>query len=133
MSVAIDKIAWIHLRDGKILSTRSRGKNAFYLPGGKREPGESDLDTLVREIGEELSVAIDAATAVHVGTYEAQAHGRAEGDIVRMACYTADHHGVPAPSGEIEEITWLSYADRDHVPPVDQIVFDDLHRAGRLH
>ena len=54
----IDKIAWIRLEDGAILSSRSRGKDVYYLPGGKREPGESDVDTLVREIREELSVAI---------------------------------------------------------------------------
>ncbi|MFI9597344.1 hypothetical protein [Nonomuraea sp. NPDC052265] len=44
MSSTIDKIAWIHLDNGKILSTRSRGKNAYYIPGGKREPGETDLE-----------------------------------------------------------------------------------------
>ena len=38
----IDKIAWVHLVGGRILSTRSRGKAVYYLPGGKREPGESD-------------------------------------------------------------------------------------------
>ena len=38
----IDKIAWIRLEDGKILSTRSRGKDVYYIPGGKREPGETD-------------------------------------------------------------------------------------------
>jgi hypothetical protein len=38
--------------------SRSRGKDVYYLPGGKRGPGESDIDTLVREIHEGLSVAI---------------------------------------------------------------------------
>ncbi|MEV6029931.1 NUDIX domain-containing protein [Nonomuraea sp. NPDC052116] len=128
----IDKIAWIHLADGKILSTRSRGKTVYYLPGGKREPGESDLDTLVREIDEELSVAIVPATAVHLGTYQAQADSHAEGVIVKMTCYTADHEGTPTPSSEIEEVVWLTYADRDRVAPVDQIIFDDLHQDGRL-
>ncbi len=132
MNSIIDKIAWIHLDNGKILSTRSRGKNAYYIPGGKREPGESDIDTLVREIDEELSITIIPATATHVGTYQAQAHGHAEGIIVRMTCYTADHHGVPAPSGEIEEVTWLGYADRGRVSPVDQVIFDHLHQAGQL-
>ena len=51
----IDKIAWIRLADGKILSTRSRGKDVYYLPGGKREAGETDVQTLVREIREELA------------------------------------------------------------------------------
>jgi hypothetical protein len=68
-----------------------------------------------------------------VGTYQARAHGHAEGVTVRMTCYTADHQGVPVPSAEIEEIAWLSHADRDRVSPVDQIVFDHLHRTGRLH
>ncbi|MFC6084377.1 NUDIX hydrolase [Sphaerisporangium aureirubrum] len=133
MSSIIDKIAWIHLDNGKILSTRSRGKNIYYLPGGKREPGETDLDTLTREIDEELSVKILPATATHMGTYQAQAHGHADGITVQMTCYTADHHGTPTPSNEIEEITWLTYADRNRVSPVDQIIFDDLHQAGQLH
>ncbi|WP_433431159.1 NUDIX hydrolase [Nonomuraea sp. CA-141351] len=133
MAAGIDKIAWIHLDDGKILSTRSHGKDVYYLPGGKREPGESDVETLIREIDEELSVAIVPATAAHLGTYQAQAHGHAVGVIVQMACYTADHHGTPTPSNEIEEIVWLTYADRHRVSAVDQIVFDELHQAGRLH
>ncbi|MEV4176476.1 NUDIX domain-containing protein [Nonomuraea sp. NPDC049709] len=132
MNNPIDKVAWIHLDDGKILSTRSRGKDTYYIPGGKREPGESDLDTLVREIGEELSVTILPATATHIGTYHAQAHGHADGVVVQMTCYTADHHGTPTPSSEIEEVVWLTYADRDRVAPVDQIIFDDLHRNGQL-
>ncbi|GII58114.1 DNA mismatch repair protein MutT [Planotetraspora thailandica] len=129
----IDKIAWIHLRDGKILSSRSRGKDVYYLPGGKREPGETDLDTLVREIDEELAVAIVPASAAHLGTFQAQAHGHAGGVTVRMTCYTADHEGTPKASSEIEELVWLTYADRDRVSPVDQLIFDHLHQDGRLH
>lgn len=63
MTTTIDKIAWIHFDDGKILSTRSRGKDVYYLPGGKREPGEPDVDTLVREIDEEPAVKIDSGSA----------------------------------------------------------------------
>lgn len=33
----IDKIALIILENGKILSTKSFGKNKYYIPGGKRE------------------------------------------------------------------------------------------------
>ncbi|WP_205718529.1 NUDIX domain-containing protein [Actinomadura sp. WMMA1423] len=132
MSTLIDKIAWIRLEGGRILSTRSHGKDVHYLPGGKREPGETDLDTLVREIDEELAVAIVPATAAHLGTFRAQAHGHAEGVTVQMTCYTADHRGEPAPSNEIAEVTWLTYADRDRVSPVDQIIFDHLHESGKL-
>ncbi|MQA10751.1 MAG: NUDIX domain-containing protein [Pseudonocardiaceae bacterium] len=129
---AIDAVAWIRLEAGKILVTRSRGKDVYYIPGGKREPGESDVQTLVREIDEELAVAIAPASAVHVGTFHAQADGHAAGVTVRMSCYSAEYRGPLAPSGEIEELGWLSYADRDRVPPVDQLVFDHLHETGQL-
>ncbi len=128
----IDKIAWIRLQDGAILSSRSRGKDIYYLPGGKREPGESDIDTLVREIHEELSVAIVADSIEHVGTFHAQAHGHPEGTMVRMTCYTADYQGVLRPDNEIEEIVWLTHADRHRVSPVDQIIFDHLYGTARL-
>ncbi len=56
--IIIDKIAWILLKDNSILSTKSYGKSKFYIPGGKREANESDAETLIREINEELGVKI---------------------------------------------------------------------------
>jgi 8-oxo-dGTP pyrophosphatase MutT (NUDIX family) len=128
----IDKVAWIRLEDGAILSSRSRGKDVYYLPGGKREPGESDADTLVREIREELSVVIVPDTIGHVGTFQAQAHGHPQGTMVRMTCYAADYQGILRPDNEVEEMTWLTHADRHRVSPVDQVIFDHLHQAGQL-
>lgn len=128
----IDKIAWIRLENGAILSSRSRGKNVYYLPGGKREPGESDIETLTREIREELTVTVMVDSAVRVGTFHAQAHGHPDGTLVRMTCYTADYRGTLRPAAEIDEIVWLTHADRDRVSPVDQIIFDHLHGAALL-
>ncbi|GGN59126.1 DNA mismatch repair protein MutT [Actinoplanes lobatus] len=128
----IDKIAWIHLVDGRVLSTRSRGRDVYYLPGGKRDPGETDMDTLIREIREELSVTIDPATARHLGTFRAQAHGHAAGVTVRMTCYSARHEGALHPDNEIEEIVWLTHADRPRVSPVDRLILDHLHTEGLL-
>ncbi|GAB3984548.1 hypothetical protein GCM10027615_72350 [Plantactinospora veratri] len=93
----IDKIAWIRLEEGRILSSRSHGKDVYYLPGGKREPGETDLETLVREIGEELSVAVVAGTAEPAGVFTAPAHGHPAGTVVRMTCYAAEYRGCCAP------------------------------------
>ncbi|MFF0488471.1 NUDIX domain-containing protein [Nocardia sp. NPDC004068] len=126
----IDTVAWVLIEDGRILCARPRGKDVFYIPGGKREGGESDSQTLIREIDEELTVALIADTIAHVGTYEAETPGGAE--LVRMACYTADHTGTITASSEIAEIAWFTYADRDRVPPVDRVLFDDLVARGLL-
>ncbi|MDG4758423.1 NUDIX domain-containing protein [Micromonospora sp. WMMD710] len=128
----IDKVAWILIEDGRVLSTRSRGKDVWYLPGGKREPGETDLQTLRLEIDEELSVEVDVRDAVHLGTFTAQAHGHAAGVTVRMTCYRAGYEGRLRPANEIAETAWLEYADRHRTSPVDQIIFDHLRATGLL-
>lgn len=132
MAAVIDKVAWVHIENGRVLSTRSHGKDAYYLPGGKREPGESDLDTLGREIAEELSVAIDRDSAALLGVFEAQAHGHSAGVLVRMTCYTAAYEGVLTPDNEIAELVWLTHADRHRTSPVDQVIFDRLLADGLL-
>ena len=128
----IDKVAYLHLKDGKSLSTRSKGKDKYYLPGGKREGHESDMETLVREIKEELTVDIIESTARFYGVFEAQAHGKEEGGLVKMTCYTAEYSGELKADSEIAELVWLTSADAALVSPVDQLIFADLKGKGML-
>jgi len=127
--VFVDTVAWVRLENGRILCARPRGKDIFYIPGGKREGAESDLQTLLREISEELTVELRPETVAHVGTYEA---GQADGAVVRMSCYSGDYTGTLTASSEIDELAWFCYADRPRVPPVDRLLFDDLKTAGEL-
>ena len=127
--MVIDTVAWVHLEHGRILCARPRGKDVFYVPGGKREGAESDLQTLLREIAEELTVALRPGTVRHAGTYQAD---HADGTVVRMSCYTGEYAGTLAASSEIDELAWFGYADRPRVPPVDRLLFDDLSAVGRL-
>ena len=128
----IDKVAFLYLQDGKILSTRSRGKDKYYIPGGKREAGETDIETLIREVKEELSVDIIESSAKFYGVFEAQAHGKAEGVIVKMTCYTAEYSGELKADSEIAEIVWLTTEDIESVSPVDKLIMADLHEKGLL-
>ncbi|MBP1999888.1 8-oxo-dGTP pyrophosphatase MutT (NUDIX family) [Paenibacillus shirakamiensis] len=132
MAHIIDKIAWIHLENHKVLVARSKDKETFYLPGGKREVGEHDMDTLVREIEEELSVHIQPESAAMLGIFEAKADGKSVDVKVNMTCYTADYTGDLAPASEIEEIQYFSYEDRHRVSAVSQHIFDELRKRGWL-
>lgn len=128
----IDKLAFIEIRDKKILSTRSRGKDTYYLPGGKREAGETDAEALIREIEEELAIQLDPDSLVFYGVFQAQAHSHPEGVMVNMRCYTASYTGTIQASSEIEEVVWLNYADSERVSPVDKIIFDELKKKNLL-
>jgi 8-oxo-dGTP diphosphatase len=48
----------VHLENGRILCAPPRGRDVFYIPGGKREGAENDLQILLREIAKELTVAL---------------------------------------------------------------------------
>jgi 8-oxo-dGTP pyrophosphatase MutT (NUDIX family) len=129
----VDKIAFIEIKSGEILSTKSKGKTKYYIPGGKRELGESDSQTLIREIKEELNVNIDEKTIEFIGIFKAQSDGAKDGIIVKMTCHKAKYRGVPQPCSEIDEIKWLTYKDLDLVSEVDKKIFTVLKENGELN
>ncbi len=128
----IDKLAWVHIVNGRILMTRTEGLEKYYIPGGKREPGESDAKALFREIKEELSVDIEIKSLFFIGIFEAQADGHKPGVLVRMTCYTASYKGELQPESEIAEMVRLNYKDRHMVSEVDMLIFDFLKEKGQL-
>jgi 8-oxo-dGTP diphosphatase len=91
-------------RGGRVLTVRKRGTTAFMLPGGKRNPGEADLDTLSRELGEELGC--DLVSAQHLGTFDAPAANEPE-TRVYGSIYLADIAGGVVAKAEIEELLWI--------------------------
>ncbi|HEY4020777.1 MAG TPA: NUDIX domain-containing protein [Pseudonocardiaceae bacterium] len=123
-------LAWIIVRDGKLLNVRTRGKAYFYLPGGKREPGESDPNALAREIAEELGVRIDPASVRLFDLIQDRADGWANGREVRMACYWAEHDGELVPGREIAELAWIGLADAPKLAPAGQQVLHALAEQG---
>lgn len=128
----IDKLAYIYIKDRQILMTLSKGKDTYYIPGGKREGEESDHEALIREVKEELTVDLVPTTIQHYGTFEAQAHGKPPGTIVRMTCYQAEFTGELQPSTEIQDLAYYTYAQRDLIGPVDQLIFDDLKHQNLI-
>jgi len=108
----IDKLAWLYIKEGKLLNARSRHKQLFYLPGGKREEGESDQQALVREIKEEVSVDLLPNSIKYAQTFTAQADGENSETIVKLTCYFADFKGELCADAEIEEVAFIGYQDK---------------------
>lgn len=129
----IDKLALIDVQNRKVLSTLTKGKDTWYIPGGKREGKETDMQALIREIKEELSVDIIPSSIKLFGTFEAQAHGKPEGTVVRMACYTASFTGALNPSSEVQEFKYVNYSWKEKSTPVDKLIFDDLKNKGLIN
>ena len=98
-------------REGLLLVTCD-GIDDYLLPGGKREDGESDLESLQRELMEELNIA--PTDPEFFGEYERLVHpsGTAERYRVRVRAYVAGFEGEPIPDqDEVLEIAWASMLD----------------------
>lgn len=114
------------------MSTKSKGKSLYYILDGKRETGESDEQTLVREIKEELAVNIAPGTLENIGTFIAQSDGAMKGVMLKMTCYKAEYQGDFRADSEIEEIAWLDSKDLGRISEVDKIIFRYLINKGEL-
>lgn len=128
----IEKVALIHIYNNSVLSTLSRSKSKLYLPGGKRENSESDIECLKREILEELNVHILESTVKYFGTFEAQADGHESGVLVQMLCYFSGFKGTLKASNEVESFEWIKYEDRYRASEVDILIIEKLKRDGLI-
>lgn len=130
---ALDVVAWVVVRDGALLVARSRGSDAFYVPGGKVEPGETQVAALVREMQEELGVELDPLTVAPLTVVTAPAHGSYRGRTVRLACFSAsttDDSPAVAASGEVEELRWVHVGDGTPLAPANVALVEQLRSRG---
>jgi 8-oxo-dGTP diphosphatase len=112
------------IRDGRVLAARRSKPHSlaglWEFPGGKVEPGESEVEALRRECREELG--IDVVVGDRVGPDVNSSDGRA---VVRI--YVASAAGTPKPLDHAE-LRWLAADELDDVPwlPADQPVVEAL-------
>src|SRR5262245_6961181 len=119
--------ALIRDEDGRVLLVRKRGTAAFMQPGGKRDPGESDIAALARELVGELGCPDADNSAQPLGVFECAAANEPDHRVC-AAVYAVDVAGEIVPQAEIDQVVWvdpralpdlpLAPLTRDHVLPL---------------
>lgn len=129
----ITTVAYIHIVDKRLLLCRAKKHKGFYMPGGKHEEGENDIETLIREVKEEIDVNLVPSSLKYYGTFEAQAYAKPKGVMVRIICYVGDHKGTIKVSGEIGELkffTMSEYLLMEETAPAVLLILKDLKEKG---
>jgi 8-oxo-dGTP diphosphatase len=125
--------AWVCVRDRRVLVVRPHYTDAFYLPGGKPETGETYAEAAAREVHEEVGIVLDPADLTLFTEIVAPAHNRPPGTTVRLICYTGGvPDAEPVAAAEIGEVAWFTRADRPRCAPAIQLLVDELAGAGLL-
>jgi 8-oxo-dGTP pyrophosphatase MutT (NUDIX family) len=122
--------------EGRVLLCQSRKRaQPLILPGGKREAGESSLDTLAREIHEELG-GVQVLCAGLLGTYTAPAATGLGSPprIVEIELFAGSLSGPPTASSEIEALVWFGPEDDwgRLAPSLSTLIFPDLQARKLL-
>ena len=126
----IQVVASIIHQNGKILATQ-RGygeyKGLWEFPGGKMEPGETEVQAIVREIREELNVEIGVEKKVCTVEYDYPAFH------LRMHCLWCSIAEGTLELKEHQEARWLEPTEWESVDwlPADVEVIDALRMDKR--
>jgi len=119
-------VAGVILEKGKILMCRSRGREHYYLPGGKININETLTEALIRECFEEISIEIIPSSIKPFCCFEAEAYGFSEPKIVIMNCFTFKYTGEIKAAAEIDEILWADINDLDKLAPAGKKLLTDF-------
>lgn len=133
---ALPTAGLVVVKGDKLLLAYSKNKKAWYLPGGKIDDGESSLETLQREIFEELNIVLNAERLKYYCHITAPAYGEDPPIIMEQDCFLYQLNEKIEPKNEIGEVRFFDikmYQSEPAQVPGVLLVFDKLIKDKVLH
>jgi 8-oxo-dGTP diphosphatase len=128
-STSIRVVAAVIQQDGKYLITQRRENASLPLlwefPGGRVEPGETDVQALQREFGERLGATVEVGKPVAFRRHDY------EGYTVELVLYEAKLliTSEPLEAKRVKEYRWVAADEFGQYPfpPADRNTMDDFN------
>lgn len=125
----------VSIKDDKLLLAYSNNRKAWYLPGGKVDEGEEALQSLRREILEELNIELNPEKITYYCHVTAPAYGLVPEIIMEQDCFLYPLTEKIEPSNEIAAVRYFSRQEYNN-EPIQVIgvlhVFDKLKADGLI-
>ena len=110
-----------------VLRGHAPAAGTWSLPGGRVEPGESDVQALRREVAEETGLEVEVGS--HVGTVERDGSAGVRYEIYDYACTVTG--GTLAAGDDAADVRWAADAEVRRLPCSPGLV-EDLTDWGVL-
>jgi 8-oxo-dGTP pyrophosphatase MutT (NUDIX family) len=123
--------ALVHDDEGRLLvvrRAREPGRGRWSVPGGRVEPGETDIAAVQREVLEETGLHV--TVGVRVGTVLRGGLGDEVYDIRDYAC-AVTVPATPVPGADAAEVRWVGRAELSRLDLVDDL-WETLDAWGML-
>jgi 8-oxo-dGTP pyrophosphatase MutT (NUDIX family) len=125
----------VSIKDDKLLLAYSNNRKAWYLTGGKVDEGEEALQSLRREILEELNIELNPEKITYYCHVTAPAYGLVPEVIMEQDCFLYPLTEKIEPSNEIAAVRYFSRQEYNN-EPIQVIgvlhVFDKLKADGLI-
>ncbi len=93
----------------ELLLVRKNGSPFFQLTGGKIDPNETEIETVIREIKEEIGLSVPLDQLTYLGEHQTQAVNEVD-TVVHGSIFIAQLNTsfTPTIANEIEKFAWLN-------------------------
>ncbi|MCT1529760.1 NUDIX domain-containing protein [Sphingobacterium daejeonense] len=101
----------------ELLTVQKKGSLYYQLPGGKIEVDEIPIESLIRELNEELNIHFTTADCQLIGVHEAQAVNEV-GKTVKgyvFKCQYSEKLENLQPLAELNEVRWVKKSETTEV------------------